>query len=60
MFSLGTRIYFKAAGMYALSFDMVVSDLKQYYDDQITAGNMTTQHVKNTLRKILRDEFNIR
>lgn len=30
-----------------------------YYDDQITAGNMTTQHVKNTLRKILRDEFNI-
>ena len=31
-----------------------------YYDDQITAGNMTTQHVKNTLRKILRDEFNIR
>jgi virulence-associated protein VapD len=46
--------------MYALSFDMVVSDLKQYYDDQITAGNMTTQHVKNTLRKILRDEFNIR
>ena len=46
--------------MYALSFDMVVSDLKQYYDDQITAGNMTTQYVKNTLRKILRDEFNIR
>lgn len=31
-----------------------------YYDDQITAGNMTTQHVKNTLKKILRDEFNIR
>lgn len=30
-----------------------------YYDDQITAGNMTTQHVKNTLKKILRDEFNI-
>ena len=31
-----------------------------YYDDQITAGKMTTQHVKNTLLKILRDEFNIR
>ena len=31
-----------------------------YYDDQITAGKMTTQHVKNTLRKILCDEFNIR
>lgn len=31
-----------------------------YYDDQITAGKMTTQHVKNTLLKILRDEFNIK
>lgn len=30
-----------------------------YYDDQITAGKMTTQHVKNTLRKILRDDFGI-
>lgn len=26
----------------------------------ITAGNMTTQHVKNMLRKILRDDFGVK
>lgn len=31
-----------------------------YYDNQISSGEKTTEHVKNILRKILRDEFGIK
>lgn len=31
-----------------------------YWDDQITAGSMTREHVKNSICKILRDDFNIK
>lgn len=30
-----------------------------YWDDQITLGQKTTTHVKNAIRKMLRDDFNI-
>ncbi|MBR1526304.1 MAG: replication initiation protein [Prevotella sp.] len=31
-----------------------------YWDKQITSGEKTTQHVKNSIRKLLRDDFNIK
>ncbi len=30
-----------------------------YWEDQISAGNMTTPHVKNSFKKLLRDDFNL-
>lgn len=30
-----------------------------FWDDQITSGQKTTTHVKNAIRKMLRDDFNI-
>lgn len=31
-----------------------------YWDDQIGNGQKTTEHVKNAIRKVLRDDFNIK
>lgn len=30
-----------------------------YWEDQISAGKMTTQHLKNSFKKMLRDDFNL-
>lgn len=31
-----------------------------WWDDQIAKGNMTTDHVKNSIRKVLREDYNIK
>ena len=37
-----------------------VHDRACYYDDKISTGEMTTEHAKNALKKMLREQFNIK